>query len=61
MDVQAPFMHPIIKDIICRQWFCSGTAEGVRLSSAHLFKNVPLPLIALVVTAVRFFLLIVLE
>lgn len=54
-------MHPIIKDIICRQWFCSGTAEGVRLSSAHLFKNVPLPLIALVVTAVRFFLLIVLE
>ncbi|KIK79202.1 hypothetical protein PAXRUDRAFT_81139, partial [Paxillus rubicundulus Ve08.2h10] len=50
-DKQQLFCHPIIKDLIISQWF-GAKGEGVKYPEA--FKGVPLPLLALVATAVGF-------
>jgi hypothetical protein len=54
-DVQRPLGHPIIKDLIVKQWFASGKGEGIRHPSAKLFKNIPPTLIALVLTSVSLY------
>ncbi|KAH7904791.1 hypothetical protein BJ138DRAFT_1119082 [Hygrophoropsis aurantiaca] len=49
-DKQQPFCHPVIKLLINNQWF-GKKGEGVRFINA--FQNMPIALIALVVTALE--------
>jgi hypothetical protein len=44
--------HPIFRDLIHQQWFSSGRAEGISQDTASAFKDIPLPLIVLVITVV---------
>jgi hypothetical protein len=45
--------HPIFRDLIYQQWFSSGKSEGISQEKASAFKDIPLPIIVLVMTAVR--------
>jgi hypothetical protein len=51
-NVQAPFQSSLIKEIIAKQWFPSPRSEGIKYSK--YFKDIPTPIIALVVSAVSF-------
>jgi hypothetical protein len=48
-----PYCHPIFLELILHQWFRGGNSEGVKISSNRFFKNIPLPIFALVATVVR--------
>jgi hypothetical protein len=52
-DTRQPMGHPIFVDLISQQWFSSGKAEGVCRDTASRFKDIPLPIIVLVITVVR--------
>jgi hypothetical protein len=51
-DPLKPLGNPIIRHIIQRQWFSTGRAEGVRAVSSAEFRDIPLPILALVLSAV---------
>jgi hypothetical protein len=50
IDLKQPYGTALLSDIIAAQWFSGSGAEGYRYSK--YFKDMPLPLIALVATAV---------
>lgn len=49
-DKLGPYSHPIIGEIINKQWFASKRAEGAQ--NPQWFNPMPLEVIALVATAV---------
>lgn len=49
-----PYTHPLIQNLIVRQWFTNRKPEGVNFLDA--FKNIPVPLLALTLTGVSSFL-----
>ncbi|TDL22033.1 hypothetical protein BD410DRAFT_803848 [Rickenella mellea] len=50
-DNQKPYMHPIIAEILQKQWFSSKRAEGYKFREK--FNPIPLALIAIIVTGVE--------
>ena len=51
-DNQKPYCHPLIGEILAKQWFGSKGAEGSKFSDK--FNPVPLALVALITTGVGF-------
>lgn len=51
-DNQKPYMHPIIAEVLQKQWFSSKKAEGYKLREK--FNPIPLALIAIIITGVFF-------
>lgn len=49
-DNQKPYMHPIIAEVLQKQWFSSKKAEGYKFREK--FNPIPLALIAIIVTGV---------
>ena len=54
--MQEPYGAPLILEVIVKVWFGTTSSGGVRASTRDCFKDgddgIPVPLIALVVTAV---------
>ncbi|TDL13157.1 hypothetical protein BD410DRAFT_847274 [Rickenella mellea] len=50
-DNQKPYMHPIIAEVLQKQWFFSKKAEGYKFRER--FNPIPLALIAIIVTGVE--------
>ena len=49
-DQQKPFSHPIIKELIQKQWFSESVSEEAKYR--HIFNPIPMEIICLVCTVV---------
>ena len=52
-DPNQPLGNPLIYDVLLAQWFGTNSAEGISDMTSKYFEDLPRPLIALVITAVR--------
>ena len=49
-DQQKPFSHPIIEELIQKQWFSESVSEGAKYR--QIFNPIPMEIICLVCTVV---------